>query len=146
MKTFKKYLDAEKYAMELSAKRMECISIVHLFIEGKSRNDLKGLKRDFTVIDTKDEWSYGIDFVMNIKNFETPFELSYISPKVGRIYQNFPTKESRDVRYKELIKENFFKYVYTRDLTPEQYFKECVEPYHWSNEISNSYRQTLISQ
>lgn len=147
MKSFEKFIDAETYAMEVSAKKLKSISIVHLF-NGKSKieNEQKNTKRDFTVMDKKDEWSYGINFVMNIQNYETPFEISYISPKVGRIYQYFPTKEQRDNCYKELVKENFFKYVFQRDLTPEQYLKECVEPYSWSNKIKNEYRQTLIEQ
>ena len=147
MKTFKKYIDAEKYAMEISAKELRCISIVHLFREGKSRNDLKDMKRDFTVMDTPNEWYFGIDYVMLISNFETPFQIFYTSPKAGSVSEMYPTKEQRDVRYKELLTwGKLYWFVYKKDLTPEQYLKECVEPYQNNKRISAEYRKTLIAK
>jgi hypothetical protein len=146
MKTFKKYLDAEKYAMEISAKELRCISIVHLFREGLSRNDLKKIKRDFTVMDTKNEWYFGIDHVMLISNFETPFIVRSISPKSGEHINGFPTKELADVFYKKLVEEKYRNGIYRVNLTHEQYIEQWVTPFQRCKEISDEYRKTLIAK
>lgn len=146
MKSFKKFIDAEKYAMEVSAKELRGISIVHLFRDGKSRNDLKNIKRDFTVMDTKNEWFYGIDYVMLISNYETPFEVHFTSPKSGKHIEGYATKELAENRCKELKNDNYTKDIYQINLTPKQYYENWVKPFTWSKEISNEYRQTLIEQ
>jgi hypothetical protein len=141
MKSFEKYIDAENYAKEVSARDLKPISIVHLF--EKRRKDHK---KDFVVMDIKDEWYWGIVFVMLITNYETHFEVGYTSPKVGRIVEAFPTKELATNRYKELVKENFRKDIYQRDLTKEQYINEYITPYQRSKAVADEHRMTLINQ
>ena len=142
MKSFPKYIDAENYAKKVSASQLKSISIVHLPV---GKNWKAGYSRDFTVMDTKDEWHWGIEYVMCITNFESPFEVNYISPKAGRVTEYFPTKERQETRYNELVAEKFRKDICKRDLSSEQYFNECVKPYEWSKQISNEHRQTLIN-
>jgi len=133
MKSFKKYIDAENYANEVSARELKPISIVHLLNN-----------KDFTVMDTKDEWFCHIQHVMLISNFKTPFEVHSTSPKSGKQIQGFATKELAQNCYKELIKENYRKDIRQIDLTPEQYFENWIKPYQRSTEISNEYRKTLM--
>jgi len=134
MKTFNKYIDAEKYAMEVSAKELKAISIVHLF-----------KKKDFTVMDTPNEWFYGITQVMLIQNFETPFELHWKLFKNGSdVVEAFPTKELVEKRFKELKEAGYGKSLFRLDLTKEQYLERWVTPFKRSKEISDEYRKTLL--
>ena len=132
MKSFEKYIDAETYAKEVSARELKPISIVHLFN-----------KKDFTVMDTP-EWFFGIQYIMLISNFKTPFEVHSTSPKSGKHIEGFATKELAQSRCTELRKENYRKDIYQLDLTPAQYFENWVKPFQRSKEISNEYRQTLM--
>ena len=133
MKSFEKYIDAENYAKEVSAKDLKPISIVHLLNS-----------KDFTVMDKKDEWFCHIQHVMLISNFITPFEVHSISHKSGKHIEGFATKELAQSRYKELMKENYRKDIRQMDLTPEQYFENWVKPFKRSMEIQEAHRQTLI--
>lgn len=133
MKSFEKYIDAENYANEVSARDLKPISIVHLLNS-----------KDFTVMDTKDEWFCHIQFVMLISNFTTPFEVHSTSPNSGKHIEGFTTKELAQSRYKELVKENYRKDIRQMDLTPAQYFENWVKPFQRSKEVSNEYRQTLM--
>lgn len=134
MKTFEKYIDAEKYAMEVSAKELKSISIVNLF-----------KKKDFTVMDTPNEWFYGITHVMLITNFETPFELHWKLFKNGStIIEAFPTQELVEKRFKELKGAGYGKNLFRMNLTHEQYLERWVTPFKRSKEISNEYRKSLL--
>lgn len=139
MKSFEKYIDAENYAKEVSAQQLKPISIVHLF-ESKPWNH----KREFTVMDTKDEWFYGIEHVMCIVNYDTPFLVHSYSPKSGQHTEGFPTKELADNRAKELRNEKYRRDIYQSDLTPEQHFDVFVKPFQRSMEIQEAHRQTLL--
>ncbi len=146
MKSFEKYIDAENYAKEVSARDLKSISIVHLFNEqGKNYRKDRTHKKDFTVMDTKDEWFYGIQHVMLITNYTTPFEVRSESPKSGLQIQGFPTKELAMKSYDELKRAGYHKNLFQRDLTPEQYFDEYVKPYERCKAFSEEYRQTLIA-
>lgn len=140
MKTFKKYIDAENYAKEVSAKELRHISIVRL-PKGKRWKD--GHNSEFVVFE-KNEWSWGVEHVMLITNYETLFEVRYTSPKSGVIIQGFPTKELRDIRYKELVSDKYWKDIFTRDLSQQQYFDEYVKPYEKSRAISEEYRKKML--
>jgi len=146
MKSFKKYIDAENYAKEVSAKELKPISIVHLFNEqGKNYRKDRTHQKDFTVMDTKDEWFYGIQFVILISNYITPFEVRSESPKSGLQIQAFPTKELAMNNYNELKIAGYHKNIFLRDLTTEQYQDEYVKPYSRCNAIVEEYRQELLS-
>lgn len=133
MKSFEKFIDAESYAMEVSAQKLKSISIVKR-MTGKN----------FIVCDEGGSDAKCHDqFVMLISNYETPFEVHYTSIKAGKIIQGFALKELRDEFYKELINHKY-KDVIRVDLTPEQYYENWVKPYLRSKEISNEYRKTLI--
>jgi hypothetical protein len=133
MKSFKKYIDAENYAKEVSAKNLKPISIVHLLN-----------CKDFTVMDTKDEWFCHIQHVMLISNFKTLFEVHSVSPKSGKHIEGFATKELAQNRRTELEKGNYRKNIYQLDLTLEQYSENWVKPFMRSEEASNEYRKTLM--
>lgn len=133
MKSFKKYIDAETYANEVSAKELKPISIVHLHN-----------KKDFTVIDKKDEWFWGITHVMLITNFEARFIVHSISPKSGEHFEGFPTKELSNKRETELRNSKYRKNIFQSELTSEQYQAIFVTPYKRSAEISETYRQELL--
>ncbi len=146
MKSFEKYIDAENYAKEVSARDLKPISIVHLFNEqGKNYRKDRTHKKEFTVMDTKDEWFFGIEHVMLICNYTTPFEVHSESPKSGLQIQGFPTKELATNNYNELKRAGYHKNIFQRDLNPEQYFEEYVKPYTRSKEMVEEYRQTLIA-
>lgn len=134
MKSFEKYIDAENYAKEVSAKELRTISIVHLFQE-----------KDFTVMDIKNEWSYGIQHVMSIKNYDTPFEVHFISPKSGSHIEAYPTKEMANTRVAELKKEGYRRDIFQIDLTPEQHYKNWVETSERCKSVIEEYRQELLS-
>jgi hypothetical protein len=142
MKSFKKFIEAEKYAKEVSAKNLKPVSIVRLPC-GKKYKD--GYSLDFTVMDTKDEWHWGVEYVMLITNYKTPFEVKYISPKRGLITQAFPTKELRDIRFKELLSDKYWKDISRRDLTTEQYFNDYIKPFEQSLKIQEEYRKKLLT-
>jgi hypothetical protein len=135
MKSFAKYIDAEKYAKEVSARDLKSISIVHLFPS----------KKEFTVMDTKNEWFYGIEYVMSIKNYDTPFEVHSVSPKSGLHIEAYPTKEMANTRAVELRKEGYRRDVFQKDLTSEQHFKNWVETSLRCQSVIDEYRQELLS-
>lgn len=140
MKSFEKYIDAENYAKEVSARELKPINIVHLF-DSKPSNR----KKEFTVIDIKDEWFYGIQLVMCIKNYDTPFEVHSYSPKSGQHVEAFPTRELADIRAIELKRERYRRDVWQRDLTPEQYQDIWVKPYSRCNAFVEEHRQELLA-
>lgn len=106
----KTYPEAEKIAMAISKKELRSISIVQRCNYGKpSKTAYDG--QDFIVCDNykngiEDRMSHD-KFVMLISNYETPFEISSVSPKSGLHIECFPTKEQANVRYKEIIKDNY---------------------------------------
>lgn len=134
MKSFKKYIDAENYANEVSAKQLKSISIVHLFNQ-----------KDFTVMDTPNEWFYGIEFVMLISNFKILFEVHSKSPDSDKHIEGFPTKELAEQRFKELHKAKYRKDIVQIDLTEEQYLNNWVTPFQRSHNLSKEYRKTLMN-
>jgi len=133
MKSFKKYIDAENYAKEVSAKELKSISIVHLF-----------QKKDFTVMDKPNEWQYGISHVMSIHNFATPFEVHSKSPRSGIHIEAFPTKEFAQKRYDKLIQEKYRQDVFMKDLTPEEHYEKWVKTSDVCKNLHNEYRQKLL--
>jgi len=151
MKRFTKYVDAENYAKEVSARELKPVSIVHLFSGKRTGSWVDSLgnvkhtygEKEFTVMDTPNEWFYGIEHVMLVRNFESPFEVHSFSPKSGNHVQAFPTKELADKKVIEL-KGGGWKNVYRLDLTNEQYLDKWVNPFKRSNEISSKYRKTLL--
>lgn len=141
MKRFEKYIDAENYAKEVSARELRPISIVHLYC---AKTKKWGGNKDFTVMDTKDEWYYGINHVMLITNFETPFKIIFTSPKSGGHTEYFPTEEKQKARLKEIRDTKYFSVLYVSKLTSEQYFEECIKPYERSNQMVEEHRKTLM--
>lgn len=146
MKTFKKYIDAENYAKEVSARELKPISIVHFFNEqGKNYRKDRTHSKDFTVMDKKDEWFYGLQHVMCVTNYKTPFEVHSYSPKSGKHVEAFPTSEMAEARVKELKKEGYRKDIYRKDLTEEEYFNNWVKPYERCNAMVEEHRQELMA-
>lgn len=140
MKRFEKYIDAENYAKEVSARELKSISIVHLF-NSKS----KKMEKDFTVMDIKNEWFYGLQLVMSVKNYKTPFEVHSYSPKSGKHVEAFATSEMAEARAKELRKEGYRKDIHRKDLTEEEYFNNWVKPYERCNTMVEEHRQELMA-
>ena len=91
--------DAIEVAKEISAKRLECISIVKRCCS----ND------NFIICDNGSQDRDSNDtYIKLIKNFDTPYYMVYQSPKSGEHTDFFPTKELRDAIYSEKCATNYY--------------------------------------
>jgi len=137
MKKFVKYINAEKYAMKISAERLKGIDII------KRSNGT-----DFIVCDNggKDRKCHD-SFVMAINNFETPFEVYSRSPKSGKHIEGFPTKELAQARQKELLGEKYRTDIQYKELCDKDYYNLRVKPFvnARDNNSRKNYRDSLIN-
>ena len=110
MLIYKNIESAIETAEQLSAQRLDCISIVKRYDFKKQRID----EFNFVVCDCGNDRKHLDSFVLLVKNFETPFEVDSVSPKSGQHTDCFATKELANEYYSKLCKENYRHSIYKK--------------------------------
>lgn len=97
MQTFKDYNEALIYANRISAERLTSITIV------------QRVEDEYIVCDNGCNDRQAHDHhVMMVTNFESPYELHYVSPKSGQHIDMFPTREKLEQRYKVIVNTKYY--------------------------------------